>query len=78
MDRPANNVLQSLNKKLRSQHMHDCVRSLRRIVREKERERENAEGGFASCNWLGGGWEAGGWSWPRKKVRVVLVQNPRT
>ena len=44
MDRPANNVLQSLNKKLRSQHMHDCVRSQKRIVREKERERETAGG----------------------------------
>ena len=73
MDRPANNVLQSLNKKLRSQHMHDCVRSQRRIVREKERERETAEGGLPSCQGKEDGWGAGP---GRVKGTGRFVKNP--
>ena len=37
----------------------NSVRSQRRNARE--RERETAGGGVPSCNWLGGGWDAGGW-----------------
>ena len=45
----------------------NCVRSQTRIVREKERERETAEGGLANCQGKEGGWGAGGWSWRRKR-----------
>ena len=45
----------------------NVLRSPEEIVREKERERETAEGGLASCQGKEGGWGAGEGSWRRKK-----------
>ena len=54
----------------------NVLRSPEEIVREKERERETAEGGRASCQGKEDGWGAGGWSWRRKRYGGIFLKIP--
>ena len=54
----------------------NVMRSPEEIVREKERERETAEGGLANCQGKEDGWGAGGSSWRRKRYAGFCPKIP--